>query len=302
MTADASRFCEAIAYDIINLNCTVSDRKFFVSLSAATTGSRLKTARSPLILLLLLTPIVAILQVNSNSILASSPQAQTIVSQNQFPSMTTSTTTLPTLTTTTTTTTSQTSTTSTNATLPRVTPIAPPNGTVPTTTTAYASLGNRWWIIDYWSHLQGSFSGYSATFTAVPNTIGNWASGEFIMVLPINIAYGPDSNNCVWFQFDIQFNSPPLVPVEWNIQNNNCPASSPSDFQMTNIPISYVVGHSYIASMSPSSISPPQVTFSITDTTTGASWAMTYSVPSTSVVYNSITFSPASAVEGTAFS
>jgi len=179
-------------------------------------------------------------------------------------------------------------------------PSLPPNGTLSRyqLQTSPGGTNDRWWIIDYWTSLQGTFSGYSTSFTAVSNTIEGWASNEAILILPINIAYGSSSSNCVWFQFSIQFNSPPYVPVQWNIQNNNCPATSPSDYHITNIPVSYVVGHSYVASMSPSSISPPQATFSITDTTSGSTWSMTYAVPSTSIVYDYSMFSPASAVEG----
>jgi hypothetical protein len=188
---------------------------------------------------------------------------------------------------------------SSNASLPRSTPVAPPNGTWTTyQPVTIAGANDRWWIIDYWTNLQGTFSGYSTSFTAVSNTIEGWASGEAILILPINIAYGSSRSNCVWFQFSIQFNSPPYVPVQWNIQNNNCPATSPSDYHLTSIPVSYVVGHSYVASMSPSSTSPPRAKFSITDTTSGSTWSMTYAVPSTSIVYDSSTFSPASAVEG----
>lgn len=194
----------------------------------------------------------------------------------------------------------QTGVTTSSGTLPRVTPIAPPNGTSKGTSQPQISGGSndRWWIIDYWNNPQGVFPGYTASFTAVANTIGNWATNEVILILPINIAFGTSNTNCVWFQFSIQFNHQPsiYVPVQWNIQNNNCPASSSSDYHITNIPISYVVGDSYTASMSPSSIS--QTTFSITDTTSGASWSMTYSIPSASVVYDSNLFSPASAVEG----
>lgn len=192
--------------------------------------------------------------------------------------------------------------TSTNVQLPRVTPIAPPNGTRPEKQPLQipAGVNDRWWIIDYWNTPQGAFPGYTATFTAVSNTIGNWTTNEVIIVLPINIAYGTSSTNCVWFQFSIQFNYQPgpYSPVQWNIQNNTCPATSDSDYHITNIPLPYVVGHSYVASMSPSSTFPPQATFTITDTTSGSSWPMAYTVPSTSVVYASSTFSPASAVEG----
>ncbi len=119
---------------------------------------------------------------------------------------------------------------------------------------------------------------------------------------------GSANQYCIWdeqhklrlvsVQYSIQFNYEPgsSAPVQWNIQNNVCPATSFSDYTVTGLGIPYVVGHTYVASMSPTSST--QATFSITDATNDSSWSMTYWVPSASVVYDPDTFSPASAVEG----
>ena len=177
-----------------------------------------------------------------------------------------------------------------------MTPVAPPNSTSKTTfqPQTFGQTTNRWWIIDYWNTPQGAFPGYSTSFTAVANTIGNWATQESILILPINIAYGTSNTNCVWFQFSIEFFYD--GSVVWDIQNNICPATTLSEYHITDVGIPYVIGDSYLASMSPTSST--QATFSITDTTSTASWSMVFSIPSASVVYDSSTFSPASAVEG----
>ena len=158
---------------------------------------------------------------------------------------------------------------------------------------------NHWWTIDYWAtsgdQLPPKMNG---TFTAVANSISGLTSGDIVLYLPLNVAYGTSSDNCVWFQFDVQFSSGGFA--SWYIWDVLGPASDVSaDFHFQVIGISYIVGDGYNFELTTSGTN--TVTFSIKDITSGASWSTSswkWTVPSLTMLYDPLVFSPASAVEG----
>jgi hypothetical protein len=181
---------------------------------------------------------------------------------------------------------------------PCSTPIVPGENKNPENSTGH------WWMIDYWANTAGGNlpSFMNGSFVAVTNTIGGLASGDAILYLPLNVAYGTSATNCVWFQFDIQFNS--TGGVSWFIWDIEGPGTNwapyPSgDYHNTPIGIPYKPGDGYSFSLKTSGTS--TVTFSITDTTTKAAWSTSswvWTVPSLNMLFNQSMFSPASAVEG----
>jgi hypothetical protein len=173
-----------------------------------------------------------------------------------------------------------------------------------------ASGQNHWWMIDYWATQTGGNlpSFMNGSFVAVNNTIGGFVGDDAILYLPLNVAYGTSATNCVWFQFDVQFNS---TGVSWYIWDIEGPGTVDSDYKNIPIPtdvIPYTPGHGYSFSLTTSGAH--CVTFTITDTTTMTTWstcAWAWTVPSLNMLYNpsytsgGVTytmFSPASAVEG----
>ena len=169
-----------------------------------------------------------------------------------------------------------------------------------------ASSLNHWWLIDYWDAsflLPGTLpSRQSGQFDAVANTIQGLQTNDDILYLPLNVAYGTSSSNCVWFQFDVDFSA--SGQVAWYIWDVNCPGTNQNmwpngDYHPTTIGLSYVVGDRYSFAITTSGSN--TVTFSINDTSNGASWSKSdwvWSVPSTTMLATESTFSPSSAVEG----
>ena len=103
--------------------------------------------------------------------------------------------------------------------------------------------------------------------------------------------------NCVWFKFDVQFNS--NGSVEWWIWDVLGQATNSSDYDCQAIGIPYVAADAYSFQLTTSDVS--TVTFSIQDTTSGVSWSTSnwqWTVPSLSLLYDTNCYSPASAVEG----
>lgn len=184
--------------------------------------------------------------------------------------------------------------------------VNPPVGPSPT--------ADHWWIIDYWDTTSGgSLPSYmTGEFIAEANTFEGLQSGwdgltpwvDAVLYLPLNVAYGTSSTNCVWFQFDIQFVQPGLSwpfpnAIEWYIWDIRGPGTSDSDYKRTSIGIDYVVGHHYWFALIPSGTN--TITFYITDETTSASWSKNdwhWTIPSTNMLADEYIFSPASCVEG----
>lgn len=162
----------------------------------------------------------------------------------------------------------------------------------------------HWWLFDFWDNSTGGFlpSNLAGQFVAVPNTISGLQLGDAILYLPLNVAYGTNSTNCVWFQFDVNFD--PTGGVEWYIWDVRCPGTNTSnypsgDYHATALGIPYTSGDHYRFAITPSGSN--TITFSINDTTKGSSWSKdnwVWNVPSTNIVGNGSTFSPSSAVEG----
>lgn len=76
----------------------------------------------------------------------------------------------------------------------------------------------RWGYQTYWANPSGGQlpQKMSGEFVAVSNTFGGLQSGDVVMYLPLNVAYGTSTSNCVWFQFDIQFSAGVNTPT-WYI-------------------------------------------------------------------------------------
>lgn len=158
---------------------------------------------------------------------------------------------------------------------------------------------DHWWDITFWTDTSGGHMPPYMTgqFTAVSNTIGNLVSGDAVLYLPLNVAYGTSSTNCVWFQFDVQLD--PGGAVQWFIWDIQGPGTSSGDFHYTPIGIAYTPGHEYDFSLTTSGTN--SVTFSIVDTTSSTSWSCSswaWTVPSLNMLYDLSMFSPSSAVEG----
>ncbi len=160
---------------------------------------------------------------------------------------------------------------------------------------------NHWWLLDFWdsSSSGGSLpSDLSGQFVAVANTIGGLQSGDGILYLPINVAYGTSPSNCVWFQFDVYFDS--SGHVNWYIWDVNCPGTNTlGDYHYTPIGLTYTIGDHYSFALTTSSSN--IVTFAVNDTSTGSHWSNNrwfWIIPSTTMLATEGTFSPASAVEG----
>ena len=157
---------------------------------------------------------------------------------------------------------------------------------------------NHWWAIDYWATSQGQLPPkMNGSFTAVSNNIVGLGSGDSILYLPLNVAYGSSNLNCVWFQFDIQFSSGYTSWFIWDILG---PATNTStDYHRQNIGIAYTPGDTYDFELTTNGTN--QLVFSINDTTSGATWSTSnwkWTVPSLNILYDASMFSPASAVEG----
>jgi PKD domain len=160
---------------------------------------------------------------------------------------------------------------------------------------------NHWWMLDYWdaSSSGGSLpSDLSGQFVAVANTIVGLEQGDGILYLPVNVAYGTSASNCVWFQFDVYFDS--SGSVSWFIWDVNCPGTDVlTDYHYTTIGLSYTPGDHYSFAIVASGSN--TVTFSINDTSAGSSWSNSnwlWPISSTTLLATEGTFSPASAVEG----
>ncbi len=168
------------------------------------------------------------------------------------------------------------------------------------------AVQNHWWILDYWDTYPGSnLPPYmSGEFIAEANTISGLQYGlgwnDAVLYLPLNVAYGSSSTNCVWFQFDIQFANPLLIgSTWWGIWDIRGPGEDSSDYKYTEIGLSYTAGHRYTFNLTASGTN--TITFSITDQTTRTSWSKNtwhWTVPNTNLLANESMFSPSSAVEG----
>ena len=103
---------------------------------------------------------------------------------------------------------------------PLSTPIIRPDGTLdfadgPYNSSIPAHTQQHWWMLDYWdttsggsvaTSMSGEFVAQADTFSGLQNGwdgLNSWF--DAILYLPLNVAYGPSSSNCVWFQFDVQF-------------------------------------------------------------------------------------------------
>ncbi len=174
-----------------------------------------------------------------------------------------------------------------------------------------SSTQNHWWLLDFWdsSPSGGNMpSLMTGEFTAVANNIsgldclGCSPYQDAILYLPLNVAYGTSSNNCVWFQFDIQFS--PSGQLYWYIWDINCPGTNISpwpsgDYHATPLGLTYTVGDHYGFAIKTSGSN--TITFLINDTSTGSSWSKSdwvWTVPSTTLLATESTFSPSSTVEG----
>jgi hypothetical protein len=194
---------------------------------------------------------------------------------------------------------------------PLMTPVVGPLANSPV---GPSPTADHWWVIDYWDTTSGgSLPSYmTGEFIAEANTFGGLQSGwdgltpwaDAVLYLPLNVAYGTSSTNCVWFQFDIQFSQQGLSwpfpnAIEWYIWDIRGPGTSDSDYQRTSIGIDYVVGHHYWFALIPSGTN--TITFYLTDQTTATSWSKNdwhWSIPSTNMLADESMFSPASCVEG----
>jgi YVTN family beta-propeller protein len=160
-----------------------------------------------------------------------------------------------------------------------------------------AMMRYHWWDINYWANSSSQLPPkMNGTFTAAPNNIGGLYSGDAVLYIPLNVAYGNSSTNCVWFQFDVEFD---LGYTGWYIWDVLEPASIDSDYHYQDIGISYIVGDVYNFELTTSGND--TVTFSIRDVNSGAYWSTNnwkWIVPSLTMLYDSNVFSPASAVEG----
>jgi hypothetical protein len=156
---------------------------------------------------------------------------------------------------------------------------------------------NHWWLIDYWNAWS-----YFGSFVAMPNSITGLSSGDDVLILPLNVAYG-SSTNLEWFQFDIDFNGGANGwpnNIWWGIWNvdapSGCSVSLPvSNYHPNTIGLTYTVGHAYHYQ---GSIVGGKFRFEIWDDSVGTNWYKDFTVPSSSQLIESSCFSPASAVEG----
>lgn len=181
--------------------------------------------------------------------------------------------------------------------VPRSTPVIR-NADGKAVTTPAASSQNHWWDITYWADTSGGHlpSKMNGSFVAVPNTIGNVVESDAVLYLPLNVAYGSSSTNCVWFQFDVQF-GPYFGWYIWDVKGPGM--NVPGDYHYTPIGLVYTPGHEYTFSLLMSGTN--TVTFRITDITLGASWSCSnwaWNVPSLVMRFDQSMFSPSSAVEG----
>jgi len=153
----------------------------------------------------------------------------------------------------------------------------------------------HWWDITYWADISGNnMPPYmNGEFTAVPNSIVGLDPSDLIWYLPINVAYGTSSSNMVWFQFGLAFAGGTVQMSIWDILAN------PTTYKYTLVGIPYIVGDTYEFSLTTSGTN--TVTFSITDTTTSASWSLStwhFPIPSTTMLFDWSFFSPSCAIEG----
>lgn len=167
------------------------------------------------------------------------------------------------------------------------------NGTFSRLSNVPGTPPNHWWMIDYWNNWN-----YYGSFTAVSNSITGLSiqNGDAVLILPMNLAYG-SSSNWQWFQFDIQFSAD--GSIWWGIWNVDSPGSSDSNYHPHTIGLAYTVGHVYHYQGSLVQwLLWWYFRFQIWDDSAGTNWYMDFSIPSTSQLYASGAFSPASAVEG----
>jgi len=166
----------------------------------------------------------------------------------------------------------------------------------------------RWWNTTNWLWP----TQMSGEFVAVGNTISGLASGydpalwfDRIMVLPLNIAYGIDNTNFVWFQFSIEFRSTdiPGDTIAWNIQDNVYDGTT-QHYHLTDIDLPYVMNDEYFFSLSTSGNT---ATFTLVDLTSKTPWHKDFTIPGSELIRNpqymkngelKTDFSPASCVEG----
>ena len=168
------------------------------------------------------------------------------------------------------------------------------------------------WAGNVWTNpLSGYDGSMTATFDGVSNTVGGIQSGDWIAVLPINLAYGSSTASYTWIQFAVSFNyggSVDFVLEQNNYANGQMDygsylngrewSTSPGIYFWQGISVHYVVGHTFLAQLFVTDST--HVEFAITDESNNPNsfWGLTLTVPSTKVLYMYSAFSPATTVEG----
>lgn len=160
---------------------------------------------------------------------------------------------------------------------------------------------DHWWKITYWGYPTEMLG----SFTAVANTINPLYSGDKVLYLPLNVAYGTSTTNFVWYQFDVRFEADGNVQLL--IWEGRYPLNPPDDYIYHSIGLPYTVGHTY--SFSLSTAEPDTITFYINDDNTGEPWAISsdpdigddtwdWPIAGLDMISMQTAFSPASCVEG----
>jgi uncharacterized repeat protein (TIGR02543 family) len=159
----------------------------------------------------------------------------------------------------------------------------------------------------YGNNMYTEFVAASLQVTGLQSSL---LSNDWVAFIPINLAYGT-STNYVWFQFMIiqthdtgthmVLENNPTVNGQTSYNNHCITPTWDSSWGCYGgvgySTLSYVVGDKYYAQLFVSGTN--QVMFGIRDETANSGWwSMTFTVPSTSIVYSGSTFSPASTIEG----
>ena len=166
------------------------------------------------------------------------------------------------------------------------------------------------WAGNTWNNPLPNYDGSMlASFTGVVNTVGGLQSGDWIGILPINLAYGSSHDTFTWIQFVILFKYGGGVDfvLEENLFANSQMdygtllngrewSTSPGIAIFQRIGVGYVVGHYFVCTLFVSDTT--HVEFFLEDESTHAVWDVVISVPSTNVLYMDWAFSPAATVEG----
>ena len=145
----------------------------------------------------------------------------------------------------------------------------------------------------------------NVAFDAVANTLSGLSPDDRISILPVNLAFGDNSTRYSWISFGIEFNYD--GSIDFGLKQNeyyNDGSSSEGDYSNSrywstsasgtqNIPVPYIVGHSYLAELNSNQ-------FVLTDRNTQGYWIQELTVPADHcLILSTGTVSPASIVEGT---